>query len=217
MTTVAPDPARPTPTPALPEDLESSAGDDGGDRRTGTRSAIIDAAVRLIADSGFSATSVDEIAAEAGVAKGSVYYNFGSKTALFEAVIDEGVTRLTAVLRAAAGGLEGRAAIGALVTELLTQVQAHPDFAKLLVAEVFRTGRDWQDSIRLVRDESMGVFAQVVRTSWPTRDPSLTAAAIFGATLVAGLEWLAFQPDRPIQEVRDAVHAMVLDGISAGG
>ncbi len=212
MTTVAPDPARPNPAPP-----GNPAGDEGGARRTGTRSAIIDAAVLLIADRGFSATSVDEIAAEAGVAKGSVYYNFGSKTALFEAVIVEGVTRLTAALRAAAAGLEGRAAIGALVTELLTQVQAHPDFAKLLVAEVFRTGRDWQDSIRLVRDESMGVFAQVVHASWPSRDPSLTAAAVFGATLVAGLEWLAFQPDRPVQEVRDAVHAMVLDGLSAGG
>jgi len=178
--------------------------------RRSTRVSIVDATVTLIADKGFSATSVDDIAAAAGVAKGSVYYNFGSKTALFEAVISEGVGRLTNALRAAVDGRRGNEAIEALVTELLDQVRAHPDFAKLIVAEVFRTGRDWQDSIRQVREESMALFAEVVRASWPDRDPSLTAAAMFGATLVAGLEWLAFQPERPATDVRAAVLRTVL-------
>jgi AcrR family transcriptional regulator len=190
----------------------------GGPRRTstpearrGTRDAIIDATVALIADRGFSATSVDDIAALAGVAKGSVYYNFGSKAALFEAVIVEGVQRLTADLRTASAGKEGREAVGALVHELLAQIQGHPDFAKLVVAEVFRTGRDWQDAIRQVRDESFAVFAEVVAASWPHRDPSMTAAAMFGATLVAGLEWLAFQPDRTVADVRRAVLATLVE------
>lgn len=209
MTTSAtPDPApapppSPVPVPGAP---------DTAPPRRGTRGTIVDAAVALIADRGFSATSVDDIAAAAGVAKGSIYYNFGSKTALFEAVIVEGVDRLTTALRASVVGLDGPRAIEALVTELLIQVQTHPDFAKLVVAEVFRTGRDWQHSIRQVREESMAVFADVVHATWPDRDPSLTAAAIFGATLVAGLEWLAFQPHRPAADVRAAVLATVLHG-----
>jgi len=203
--------ATPDPAPALPPSPAPGAPDPAPPRR-GTRGSIVDAAVALIADRGFSATSVDDIAAAAGVAKGSIYYNFGSKTALFEAVIVEGVDRLTAALRASAIGLAGPEAIEAIVTELLVQVQAHPDFAKLVVAEVFRTGRDWQHSIRQVREESMAVFADVVRATWPDRDPSLTAAAIFGATLVAGLEWLAFQPHRPAADVRAAVLSTVLPG-----
>jgi len=203
--------ATPDPAPAPPPSPVPGAPDPAPPRR-GTHGSIVDAAVALIADRGFSATSVDDIAAAAGVAKGSIYYNFGSKTALFEAVIVEGVDRLTTALRASVVGLDGPAAIEAIVTELLVQVQAHPDFAKLVVAEVFRTGRDWQHSIRQVREESMAVFADVVRATWPDRDPSLTAAAIFGATLVAGLEWLAFQPHRPAADVRAAVLATVLPG-----
>jgi len=99
-----------------------------------TREHIVEAALALVADRGFTATSVDDIASAAGVAKGSVFYNFGSKSGLFEAIITEGVTRLTAALRAAAYGLHGREALEALVTELLAQVRAHPDFAKLMVA-----------------------------------------------------------------------------------
>lgn len=196
---------------STPDPAAAARRPERGDRGAGTREVIVDAAVSLIADRGFSATSVDDIAAAAGVAKGSVYYNFGSKRALFESVIVEGVSRLTTALRAATEGLEGRPAIEALVTELLDQVRNHPDFAKLMVAEIFRTGRDWQDSIRLVREESMGIFAEAVATSRPDRDPSLTAAAVFGATLVTGLEWLAFQPHRPAADVRDAVLATVLD------
>ncbi len=197
-----------------PADPDASAGPrrtPAPEARRGTRDAIIDATVALIADRGFSATSVDDIAALAGVAKGSVYYNFGSKAALFEAVIVEGVQRLTADLRAASAGKEGREAVGALVHELLAQIQGHPDFAKLVVAEVFRTGRDWQDAIRQVRDESFAVFAEVVAASWPHRDPSMTAAAMFGATLVAGLEWLAFQPERTVADVRRAVLSTLVE------
>ena len=174
-----------------------------------TRQHILDAALGLVAERGVSATSVDDIAAAAGVAKGSVFYNFGSKDALVEAIIAEGVTRLTSSLRAAADGLTGRAAVEALVAELLDQVHAHPDFAKLAVAEAFRTGRQWQDSIRQLREDAMGAFAAVVAQAWPERDASLTAAALFGATLLAGLDWLVFQPARSLDEVRAAVLATI--------
>lgn len=177
------------------------------DRRGDTRRQIIDAAVLLIADQGFSATSVEEIAAAAGVAKGSVYYNFGSKDEMFSAILTEGVGRLNVALRSASAGLEGAQALEALVTELLTQVHANPHFAKLITTEVFRTGRQWQESIRLVRDDSMGAFADVVRRARPDLDSGLVGAALFGATLVAGLEWLVFQPERTFADLRTAVLA----------
>jgi len=176
-------------------------------RRGDTRAQIITAAVGLIADQGFTATSVDDIAAAAGVAKGSVFYIFGSKNEMFETIITEGVGRLTDDLRAAGNGHEGSLALEAIITELLSQVHAHPDFAKLITAEIFRTGRHWQESIRLVRDDSMGVFAEVVGRVRPDLDSALVGAAIFGATLVAGLEWLAFQPEREFADVRAAVLA----------
>ena len=177
------------------------------DRHGDTRRQIIDAAVLLIADQGFSATSVEEIAAAAGVAKGSVYYNFGSKDEMFTAILTEGIGRLNVALRSASAGLDGARALEALVTELLTQVHANPNFAKLITTEVFRTGRHWQESIRLVRDDSMGTFADVVRDARPDLDAGLVGAAIFGATLVAGLEWLVFQPERTFADLKTAVLA----------
>lgn len=56
-----------------------------------TRDRIVEAAARLFTSKGFHQTSIDEIAQEAGVAKGSVYYHFPGKDNLLVSVIQEGV------------------------------------------------------------------------------------------------------------------------------
>ncbi len=170
-------------------------------RREGTRQLIIDAAVRLIADQGFSATSVEDIAAAAGVAKGSVYYNFGSKTDVLEAALELGLDRLQSMLDEVRAGLVGREALHALVAGLLRQVHARPDFAKLIAAEVFRVGREWQESIGRIRSSIIASYERVLEEMRPGEDVSILAASVFGAVLVAGLEWLVFQPQRDFEDV----------------
>lgn len=173
-----------------------------------TRRDIVVAAVQLIADRGFSATSVEEIAAAAGVAKGSVFYNFGSKAELFSAILTDGVTRLTVALREAIAAAPDRPQLGLLVAELLRQIHDNPAFAKVIAAEVFRTGRDWQGPIELIHDEAMAVFRDAALADDPTllpHDAEVAGSAVFGATLVAGLEWLAFQPERSLEDVLPAI------------
>lgn len=54
-----------------------------------TRALIVQAATRLFLRYGFGATSLEQIAAEAGFTRGAVYSNFDGKTAMGIAVIDE--------------------------------------------------------------------------------------------------------------------------------
>jgi len=56
--------------------------------RPGKRRAILDAARRVFFSNGFVQTSVDTIAAEAGVSKQTIYNHFGDKRALFAAVAE---------------------------------------------------------------------------------------------------------------------------------
>src|SRR5580658_9132662 len=51
-------------------------------RPTGTREKLLDASFVLIREKGYSATSVDELCAEAGVTKGAFFHHFPSKDAL---------------------------------------------------------------------------------------------------------------------------------------
>jgi AcrR family transcriptional regulator len=57
-------------------------------KRQRTRARLIQAAIDAVADRGFQRSSLDEIAARAGVTKGSVYSNFKSKEDLFLAVAE---------------------------------------------------------------------------------------------------------------------------------
>lgn len=62
---------------------------------------------REFARTGYAATSVERIAHEAGLTKGAVYYHFGSKEGLFEAVLRDAqrdiVQRIEARAQASAG------------------------------------------------------------------------------------------------------------------
>jgi TetR/AcrR family transcriptional regulator of autoinduction and epiphytic fitness len=55
------------------------------------RAAIVDAAVAEFRQSGFAATSMDKIAASAGVSKRTVYNHFPSKEALFAQILEQTV------------------------------------------------------------------------------------------------------------------------------
>jgi len=61
---------KPLPGPGRPKDLAK-------------RAAILDAAARMFTRHGFERASMDQIAAEAGVSKLTVYSHFGDKEALF--------------------------------------------------------------------------------------------------------------------------------------
>jgi AcrR family transcriptional regulator len=59
------------------------------ERRAATTEAILKAGRRLFGERGFAATTIDDIAEAARVAKGAVYHHFETKEAVFEAVFDQ--------------------------------------------------------------------------------------------------------------------------------
>lgn len=60
-----------------------------------SRNKIVDAGVKLFSELGYHRTSMDDIAKEANVAKGTLYYHFSGKGELFETIVTEGFRMLT--------------------------------------------------------------------------------------------------------------------------
>lgn len=184
-------------------------------RREDTRQRLFVAAVDLIAEQGFSATTVDDIAARAGVAKGTVYYNFESKTVLFEELLRHGIGLLTAEFRAAVDGLPPLEALGALVRAQLEYIRRYRAFAQLLLSEMWRTNREWQQTLRLLRGEVVAVIADTVKAGVDSGDlPAdldvrTASSALFGVGLVVAVDWLVFSPERPIDEVQESLLGIV--------
>ncbi|MER7964311.1 MULTISPECIES: TetR/AcrR family transcriptional regulator [Streptomyces] len=206
----------------------SSTASQRGSRREATRQKLYEAAVTLIAEQGFSATTVDEIAERAGVAKGTVYYNFASKSVLFEELLRHGVGLLTASLRQAAEGTArqglGRVdALDAMIRAGLVFIDRYPAFTQLYVAELWRTNRAWQSTLLVVRQEAVAVVEDVLRAGVASGefseeiDVPLTAAALVGMVLVAALDWKAFQPERSLDDVHAALSRLLQGRVSGRG
>jgi len=58
------------------------------------RKKILEAAATVFSQKGFHQATMDEIAKEAGVAKGTLYYNFPGKSKLFAATVTEGMEKI---------------------------------------------------------------------------------------------------------------------------
>ncbi|MEU2871255.1 TetR/AcrR family transcriptional regulator [Streptomyces olivoreticuli] len=201
--------------------------DSSNTRRQNTRRKLFEAAVTLIAEQGFSSTTVDEIAERAGVAKGTVYYNFASKTVLFEELLRHGMELLSDALQRAADETAGRGggrveALDAMVRAGLDFISRYPALAQLYAAELWRTNRAWQPTLAQVRRRALAVIERVLAEAVEAGELSsevdvpLTAAALFGMVLVAALDRQSFQPERSVDEVHAAL-SQLLQGRVGGG
>ena len=101
------------------------------------REIILLAATDVFAEMGYRASKVADIAARVGVTEPVIFQNFGSKAALFAAVID----RAAAAVRASLDGLADHGSPSALLAHALNQERQWPGHA-----ETGREGRRTNDA-----------------------------------------------------------------------
>jgi AcrR family transcriptional regulator len=155
------------------------------------RSALIEAARRVFGERGFEQATMDAIAAEAGVAKGTIYLYYRSKRAIYEATFEAGLSELdrltTERLRTAHSVKD---AIAAFIAVRAEYFQERPDFFRMYVAEVtsqmVRCGRAAR-SCRAMLDRQTRALEKVIaaaiaRGEIRRVDPAATTMAIFDMT-----------------------------------
>ena len=187
-------------------------------RTTATRQRLFDASMELIGERGAAGVTVDEIAAAAGVSKGTVYYNFGSKSDLIAQLLRHGVDILKARLLAAPDGGMGQdplLAMEAMIGQAMDFMAEYPSFARLWVSENWRTPSEWQGTFTLLRAELLAVIGEAVENvakAYPV-DPSVSRGsletAIFGACFVVGLDRQTYHPERTRDQSVAAIMAIM--------
>ena len=186
-------------------------------RTTVTRQKLFDASMELIGERGAAVVTVDEIAAAAGVSKGTVYYNFGSKSDLIAQLLRHGVEILKARLLGAAGtdAVDPMLAIEAMIGQAMDFMAEYPSFARLWVSENWRTPSEWQGTFAVLRGELLAVIGDAVGNvakAYPV-DASVPRGsletAIFGACFVVGLDRQTYNPERTRDQSVAAIMAIM--------
>jgi AcrR family transcriptional regulator len=99
------------------------------------REQLMDTARGLFAERGFDGTSVEEIAARAGVSKPVVYEHFGGKDGLYAVVVDREVRCLLDLVQTALTAGEPRMLLEQAAFALLDYIEQYPDGFRILVRD----------------------------------------------------------------------------------
>jgi len=97
---------------------------------------ILDAARRVVAQYGFQGVTLDRVAEEANIAKGTIYLYFQNKEELLKAAIEQGIKDFTSQLRAeVAEAITPIEKLQRLIEASLELSDTHRDFFKMLLLE----------------------------------------------------------------------------------
>ncbi|MET7338772.1 helix-turn-helix domain-containing protein [Nonomuraea sp. NPDC005650] len=174
-------------------------------RRAERREQILDAATRAFARAGYTATGLDDVAAEAGLTRAMLYRHFESKADLYRAVLDRACVRL-----AEATGTDDfdENAIPALLRAAATD----PDGFRLLFRYAAREP-DFRDLIDTITTTSREIAHRNLARRIPA-GPWLDWAAdlIPTLTIEAVIAWLDAgrpDPDQAADRITKAVHGVM--------
>ncbi|SDX83070.1 TetR/AcrR family transcriptional regulator [Salimicrobium album] len=97
--------------------------------------SIMQAAIKLFAKKGFTSTSVQEIAKNAGISKGAFYLHFSSKDELLFALFDYYYNQMKAKVDACANEPDPREKFVSQLAVMFKEIASHRDFIKMQIRE----------------------------------------------------------------------------------
>ena len=172
-------------------------------RMTGTerREQLITVARALFAERGFEGTSVEEIAAQAGVSKPVVYEHFGGKEGLYAVVVDREVrTLLDGIGGSLTSGTE-RELIEQAALALLDYIESHTDGFRILARDssVGSTGGSFATILGDIASQVEHILVRAFKhRGLDARTAPMYAQMLVGMVAATGQWWLGTRrPKKP--------------------
>lgn len=164
---------------------------------------ILDAALDLFSERGFSATRLEDVAARAGLSKAAIYLYFDDKFALLQAIVWEMATANIGVIRTLAAAHQGpvtpllkrvllllgdritRSRLPDLLKVIISESRAHPEIGRFYLENVVGQALPLLRSL-IERGIASGEFRAV--------DPALAVKSLVGPMILAALWRGVFEP-----------------------
>ena len=167
----------------------------------GGKQEILNAAARVFARKGFDATSVDEIAAKAKLAKGTIYYHFKTKDEIFITLIEQGIVSFTQLLHQKIQPLQTPSQqLHAFVSTQLDFFSKYQDFCRVLIIEMWRLETHWQRQFQILKKQYAPLVENILESGkktgefYSTVDSRVVGTLLFNAIAFTSIEWSLLHP-----------------------
>lgn len=167
-----------------------------------TKGKVMEAALRVFAERGYAGASVRDIAALAGVTKPVVYYHFGSKAGLYQALLDQCLDISLQALKDASQGPTVRDQLVRFIGTMLKLAQHNTDRIRVVV-QTYSTAPGQIPEEITFRDRLLARFdwlrgiiqAGIDGGEIEGKNADLLALSIMGQTHFLMTSMLVFGPD----------------------
>lgn len=182
---------------------------------------ILDAALSVFGRKGYSATGVDDIAAESATSKGGVYFHFPGKQAIFLAVLDRAARMLRAKAdEAIASQTDPIAKADAALLAVLSTFSRHRTLASLFLVESLGAGREFHQRIVQLHDEftdliKLHLDEAVASGAIDPVDTEVAARAWFGALNEVITSWVLSGRPKRLEDAYAPLRPLLMRSVGA--
>ena len=183
------------------------------------RQRLLDAALTVFTENGYSDTAIDQVARASETSKGGLYFHFPSKQALFLALLDESSHALLERVRAAMERESAPLARGeAALREVLLAFGDHRLLARLLLVEAVGAGKEFNARLNQMHAEFAGLIATCLEDAIVTGeiapcDTAIVAHAWYGAVNQTVLRWLLSGEPERLEDAFPTLRDLLLFGL----
>lgn len=179
---------------------------------------IFQAAIDIFSDRGFDKATMDDIAARANVAKGTIYYHFKSKEELFLFLVEEGIDLLQeSVNDQIVSEMRGKDKLLAALHQQIEFFGQYRDFCIIMLREAWGAEQR-QKEFRKMLIGYTKMLEEFIRQGieegdFIETDPELAAWTVFGGSAITSLHILLSRREYKVDPLYEQVTTTLLNGL----
>lgn len=183
-----------------------------------TKRSIFESAIKVFSKSGYDGATMDAIAADTGVAKGTLYYHFKSKEEIFNFTIKEGMSVIKEKIESVACEQEDTLSkIKVLCRIQLGLVHESRDFFKVVMSQLWGQElrqQELRESINKYICYMQSYLQEAMNEGVVKKgDSYLMSYTLFGTICSASIYELINENHKDIDELIDSLLDNILEGI----
>jgi len=192
--------------------------------KTDRKKRILSAAQRVFSRKGYEATTMEDIASEAGFGKASLYFYFKGKEEVFLSLIKTGLEEQRSLLKQIMGSqLSNVERLEVLVCKLFENVEQNQEFIRIMHSESQKlyatTLRKVHSSIIREHKKTMEGIASIIQDGirsgeFRKVEPTVAAGSLMGIIRSVIFSWFVREERTSLDRYRPMVMEIFLKGIS---